>query len=119
MVGHVGRADRAEIDRVVIPDLVAPVGGHHQAGRLVIIRAPIEMIEGELESAVAPRQRGERLDAGRHDLLANSVAGDDRDSIALHGELPLRKLAPCLLHRSRMNFKGTAEAPPAFDYNSG
>ena len=45
VIGHVGRADRAEQDGVVILDQVAAVRRHERAGLLVALRAPVEMIE--------------------------------------------------------------------------
>ena len=53
VIGHLGRADGAEIDRVVILDLPQAVRGHHQAGRAVEVRAPVEAVEGEFDPALA------------------------------------------------------------------
>src|ERR1700746_1033239 len=42
VVGDVGRANRAEIDRVEFLQLGEPVGGHHDAVLPVIVGAPVE-----------------------------------------------------------------------------
>ena len=44
MVRHVGRADGAEIDRIVVFDLLAAVVRHHAAGRAIKVRAPVERV---------------------------------------------------------------------------
>jgi hypothetical protein len=71
VIGHVGRADRAEIDGVVMPDAVPPVGRHHHAVPLVIVRAPVEMIEPERKPPLARGKRIEHLDPGSDDFLAD------------------------------------------------
>ena len=88
VVGHVGRADRAEIDRVMVLDLREAVRRHHDAGRAIEVRAPVERIEGEFDPAVALGEGVQDLDAGRNDLLADPVAGNDRDPIAPHLWVP-------------------------------
>ena len=45
-----------------------------------MVRSPVEMVEGQLEPALAPRQRVEDLEPGGNDLLADPVAGNDRNS---------------------------------------
>ena len=84
MVGHLRRADRAEIDRVVVLDPIEAVGRHHQAGRAIEVRSPVEAVEGEFDPALALGDRRERLEAGGNDLLADPVARNDRDPIAPH-----------------------------------
>ena len=88
MVRHVGRAHRAEIDRVVPLDLIAPVDRHHQSYGAIIIRSPVEAIEFEFKAALGRRQGREDFDPGGNDLVADAVAGDDRDSITPHGSFP-------------------------------
>ena len=62
VVRHVRRADRAEEDRVVVLDLLAPVRGHHHAVLLVVVRAPVEVVELEFERcrSCSARARGPR-----------------------------------------------------------
>ena len=84
MIGHLRRADRAEIDRVMILDVLAAVRRHHQAGLAIIIGAPIELVEAPFHPALALGDRFQDLEAGRNDLLADAVARNDRDPIAPH-----------------------------------
>ncbi len=93
VVGHVGRPDRAEVNCVMILDLIAPVGGHHDAMPLVVIRAPVEMIERECKAAVARCQRFQDLDTGRDDFFADAVARDGGDFVGFHGLLEPRTRA--------------------------
>ena len=79
VVGHVGHAGRAEQDGVVALDLLAPVVGHEGAGLLVALRAPVEVIEGNREAAVALGAGVEHLDTRRDHLLADAVAWNGRD----------------------------------------
>ena len=88
MIGHVGRADGAEIDRIVVLDLLAAVVRHHAAGLAIKVRAPVERVEGEFECALALGERLQDLEAGRNDLVADPIAGNDRDSIAPHELIP-------------------------------
>src|ERR1700722_9511609 len=88
VIGHLRRADRAEIDRVMALDLLAAVRRHHEAGLAISVRAPIELIEAPFQPAVALGDRLQDLEAGRNDLLADAVAGNDRDPIAPHGWVP-------------------------------
>src|ERR1700679_2977053 len=89
MVRDVGRSDRAEIDGVVTFDLIAAVDRHHQPGGAIIVRSPVEAIAGEFEAALGSSQGREDFDSGWDDLLADAVAGDDRDSITPHGSFPV------------------------------
>ena len=83
MVGHIRRADGAEIDCVVVLDLLEAVRRHHEAGGAIEVRSPVETVEGEFEP-LAPGDRLKRLEAGGNDLLADPIARDDRDPIAPH-----------------------------------
>jgi hypothetical protein len=84
VVRHVRHPDGAEEDGVVIADEIAAVLRHHQAVALVVIRAPIEMVEGEAEAAVAGGERLQDFDARGDHLLTDPVAGNCCDPIALH-----------------------------------
>ena len=80
VVGHVRRTDRAEIDRVRAPDLIEAVRRHHEAGRAIMVRSPVEPVEGPLKAALALSKRLEDLEPGGNNLLADAVAGNDRNS---------------------------------------
>jgi hypothetical protein len=90
VVGHVGRPDRAEVDRVVIPDLIAPIGRHHDAVPLVMAGAPAEMVEPERKAAVARRQRFEDLNAGCDDFFADAVTRNGGNFVGFHAQCPSR-----------------------------
>ena len=84
MIGHVRRADRPEIDRVRAPDLIEAIGRHHQTRGPIMVRSPVEPIEGPFEPTLALSQRLEDLEAGGNDLLADAIAGNDGNPIAPH-----------------------------------
>ena len=75
---------RAEQDRIVPADQAAAVFRHHAAVFLIVLAAPAEMIDFELETALAFGQRLQHFDAGRHHFRADSVAGNGGNSIGLH-----------------------------------
>ncbi len=88
-----GPADRAEIDRVMLADLLFPVVRHHLAVLFVIVpRREIEMIEMHAD-AVFFRRGFQHAQAFRHHFLADAVAGNDRDPVLFfwvgHRESPL------------------------------
>jgi hypothetical protein len=87
MVGNVGMAGRAKQDRIVFGDLLASVDRHHAAVLLVVIAAPVEMVDLEGKAALALRDGFEHLDTGRHDFRADAVAGNGCDLVALHHDL--------------------------------
>ena len=78
VVGHAGPADGAQIDGVVLGDLVEPVGRHHGAGLGEALAGPVEMVPGVVD-AEAGADRLQHADALRHHLVADAVAGDDGD----------------------------------------
>ena len=85
-------ADRAEVNRIVLADLFLPVVRHHLAVLFVIVvGSEVEMIEMH-GHAVLLRRRLDDAQALRHDLLADPVAGNDRDPVLLfflgHREIP-------------------------------
>src|SRR5688572_3578636 len=84
VIGHVGRAGRAEQDGIVMLDLVAAVGRHHAAMLLVVVRSPVEAVDLEREAAFPARQRLQHLDARGNDFGANPVAGDGCDPVGFH-----------------------------------
>ena len=92
VVGHARKADGAEVDRVVLADLVEAVVRHHLAGLLEGLAAPVEVVplEGDVELAA---DRLQHLDALRHHLVADAVAGNDGD-LQRVGLLGWRRLWP-------------------------
>ena len=92
VVGNVGHAGRAEQDGVVAFDQVAAVFGHERAGLLVALRAPVEVIEGNREAAVALGAGLQHLDAGRDHLLADAVARNGRNPKRAHVRFPILPL---------------------------
>ena len=89
VIGHVRRADRAEIDRVMVLDLLATIRRHHEPGLAISVGAPIELIEVPFHPALALGDRLQDFEASRNDLLPDAVAGNDRDPIASHEDDPL------------------------------
>jgi len=55
---------------------------------LVVLAAPIEMVDFELEAALALGQCMQHLDTGRYDFRADPVAGNGGDPIRLHRQSP-------------------------------
>ena len=65
VVGHVRGAHGAEVERVEAAQLLVPAGRHHDAVLLVVVRAPVEVGDVELEAAVALGAGLEHLEATR------------------------------------------------------
>jgi hypothetical protein len=81
VVGHlVGRTDGAEVDGVVALDLVVPVGRHHEAVAHVVVGAPVEVIEAEVDAELAAH-RVEHAKALGHHFDPDAVTRDDGDSV--------------------------------------
>src|SRR5579872_4885261 len=85
-------AHGAEINRVMLADLLFPVVRHHLAVLfVVVVGSEIEMIEMH-GNAVLFRRGLNDTQTFRHHLLADSVAGNDRDPVlfffAAHREIP-------------------------------
>src|SRR5262249_40990216 len=68
-------------------DQAAAVLWHHAAVFLVVLAAPIEMVDVELEIALALGQRVQHFDPGGHHFRADSVAGNGGYSVRLHQSL--------------------------------
>ncbi|MNR33320.1 hypothetical protein D3C85_1509850 [compost metagenome] len=64
---------------------VQAVVRHHHAVFAEVVAAPVEILELELEAAAGRSQGFEHLLAGRHDFLADAVAGNGCDLVRLHG----------------------------------
>src|SRR5262249_15378749 len=88
VVRHVWRAGRAGPDGGVAADPVEAVRRHEGARALVAPGAPVEMVEGEREAAVASDARLQGLHAGGNHLGADAVARNGGDAIAAHGFCP-------------------------------
>ena len=88
VVGDFGMPGRAEQDRIVVADQIAAILRHHAAVLLVVLAAPVEVVEPDFETALALGERGERLDAGGDDLCADAVAGNGRNCVGFHVGLP-------------------------------
>ena len=75
VVGHARIADRTEVDRVELLQLIEAVGVHHPAVAPVEVAAPREL--RHLEHA----RRGplDDVERRRHDFLSDPVAGNDGD----------------------------------------
>src|SRR5258706_6456978 len=86
MVGHRRKSDRAEEDRLVAADLLEPIHGHHAAVLRVVVAAPGLLVPLECEPELAARRLQHALAFGDH-FLADSIAGDDRDSVRAIGLL--------------------------------
>src|SRR5688572_23596861 len=82
MIGHVGRADRAEEDGIELLQLLESPLGDVGAGLDVALRAPVEILELQAE---VDGQLLQHFHAGRDDFVADSVTWDRRDSIGFQG----------------------------------
>ncbi len=89
VVGNLRMPGRAEQDRVVLADQVPPVGRHHAAVLLVILAAPVEVVDLEREAAVAPGDGVQRFETGRNHFRADAVTRDRRDRVCFHVGLPV------------------------------
>ena len=88
MIGHVGSADRAEVDRIELLQFLAAIFRHHYAVCLVVIGAPIEALDLKTKAAVPLRKSIENLEAGSDDFLADPVGGNSGDLVFTHGTSP-------------------------------
>ena len=128
--GNVGRAHRTEVDRVERLELFEPVGRHHAAVLLVVVAAPVELLDLQLERAFAAGQRSQHLDAGVDDFRADPVAADGSYLVRLHSARPsfwarpMRcslPVAPLGISSRKTTVRGTlkgAGAAPANSRNS-
>ena len=80
-------ADGAQEDRRMAADLLEPVLGHHPAVLDVVVAAPGQLVPVEGD-AVFRTGGVQHADALGHDLLADPVAGDHRDPVPDHRQLP-------------------------------
>ena len=82
MIGHAGRADRAEVDGVVLLEPAQTVGGHHRAGARVVVAAPGQVLPQK--RALLATGRLEHPDALRDHLRPHTVAADHGDPVFVH-----------------------------------
>jgi hypothetical protein len=87
VIGHPGKSDGAQENRIVPCDQVKAVLRHHPARLPVGFAAPVEMVPLELD-AEAPPGALQYPEALRHDLLADPVAGNNGDSMSDHVSAP-------------------------------
>ena len=85
VVGDGGVADGAEIDGVEGAEGVEAVLGHHEAGAAEVVRAPIEVLDGEPEAAEGGFEGLEDGESGGYDFLADAIAGDGGNPVGAHG----------------------------------
>ena len=83
VIGNFGMAHRAEQDGVAGLEQVDRAGRHHAAPAEVVIRAPVEILEGEGD-VVLLGALFENAFCLRDDFGADTVAGDHRDREGLH-----------------------------------
>ncbi len=84
VVGNMRVARRAEQNRILVADGIQPVGRHHHAVLAIIIAAPVEILELELEGVASRSDGFENPLARGHDFLADAVAGNGCDAVGLH-----------------------------------
>ena len=84
VVGHARPADRTEEDRVELRQPLQRVVRHQRAVGQVVLTAPGKRLGVQPERTGDLGRGVQRLDPFRHDLLADAVARDDSDVIAVH-----------------------------------
>src|SRR3954453_5348243 len=80
VVGDVRRAHGPEQDGVEVAELVGAILRHHDTVLFVVVGPPIEVLEIQLEAAVAFGADLERLDAGINDFRSDAVASHSSDT---------------------------------------
>ena len=84
MVGDIGRADGAEKDGVEGLELRHSVLGHHAAVGLIVVRAPVEVMDAELEISAALLEHLQHLQTGGDDLGADPVGRNGGNLVFAH-----------------------------------
>src|SRR6185437_16100137 len=72
-------------------DQVAAVLRHHAAVLLVVLAAPVEVVDLEGEAALALGDGGQHLDTGGYDFGADAVPGNGGDCVGFHGSSKARR----------------------------
>ena len=80
----VGIADGAKVNSVKGFERLEGVMGHHAAVLVVVVAAPGEGLEGEFQARRHVLHHAEDFQPFRHDLLADTVAGDHRNFVGGH-----------------------------------
>ncbi len=114
-IGHLGGpADGAEEDRVEGAQRLDAVCGHHRAGLAVEVAGPgkARALQREAAQNAGALQNAPR---GIDDRDSDTVAGDQRDSVDLHG-IPRKGTAgPLLLVDADVDFANRLDRPPDAD----
>ena len=85
VIGNAVRPPAGAEEQAIVPtDPLLPVGGHPRADLVVLMAAPVELVERKLDAELATG-RFEHTNSLRHDLPADAVAGDDCDAMSCHG----------------------------------
>ena len=69
--------------------ILGAVGRHHDAVLLVVVRAPVEILEVQREFTVALGAGLQNLDAGSDDFRADAVSGNGGNPVSTHGISPM------------------------------
>jgi hypothetical protein len=83
VIGHTWIADRPEVDRVELQQLIDAVDIHHSPGLQVVVAAPRDLSEFAGEPTLFGGEV-EDLDTGGNDFLPDAVAGDHCDTVCFH-----------------------------------
>ena len=78
VIGHSRPPHSTKVDRVMLGDLVEPVGRHHGAGLGKALARPVQVVPGVVD-AEAGAHRLQHADPLRHHLVADAITGDDGD----------------------------------------
>ncbi len=89
MVGHVQCADGTKEDSVELLQAFKPAFGNVVAFFQVVVGAPREMLDTQLEAAILPRQGLQHLQTGRDDFRADAIARDGCNLVFTHSVAPL------------------------------
>ena len=84
VVRDVGSADRTKQDGVEFAQLIGAVCRHHDAVLFVVVRAPVEILEFQLELTIALGAGFESLHSGRDDLWPYSISAHCGNPVSTH-----------------------------------
>ena len=85
MIRNVRVTGRTEQDRVKTAQGIDPILRHHLAMLSIIVAAPGEMLEIQLESGIAGRKGFENLNTGINYFRPNAITGDGCNFVFFHG----------------------------------
>ena len=89
VIGHIGRTHRAEEYGIESFEFVETTGGNVVAVLEVVVAAPGEMLDVELEPAVAAPEPVQHFESGGNHFGADAIAGDGGNPIGAHGSQPV------------------------------